>query len=286
MNDALHIPRHFQSTTHTMMFPYLHAILTLSHLLLAPVWAQSEWTDAVTTRFWDCCKPSCSWNGKASVSHPVQDCNAADVPNPNTDVGSGCKEGGNAYACNDQSPWAVNDTFSYGFAGVWFKDHPEIESYWCCACYQVNFTSDPLQGKTMIVQASNTAFDVRTENRFSLAIPGGNTTVHDGCTKQYGLPQTVFGKNDVGVTSSEACENLPKGLREPCKWRFDWFKDAQYPAAKVRRVSCPTELTQRSNCIRNDEIAFAEGRTSASAALQASSFPAFLGLLAATFLSA
>lgn len=60
-------------------------------------------------------------------------------------------------------------------------------------------------------------------------IPGGNTTIYDGCTKQYGVDQKVFGENHVGVTSSKACDNLPEGLREPCKWRFEWFQDAQYP---------------------------------------------------------
>lgn len=29
-----------------------------------------------TTRYWDCCKPSCAWSGKAAVSHPVNTCNA------------------------------------------------------------------------------------------------------------------------------------------------------------------------------------------------------------------
>lgn len=29
-----------------------------------------------TTRYWDCCKPSCAWSGKARVSRPVNTCNA------------------------------------------------------------------------------------------------------------------------------------------------------------------------------------------------------------------
>jgi hypothetical protein len=31
-----------------------------------------------TTRYWDCCKGSCSWTGKADVSNPVTTCNIDD----------------------------------------------------------------------------------------------------------------------------------------------------------------------------------------------------------------
>jgi hypothetical protein len=62
-----------------------------------------------------------------------------------------------------------------------------------------------------------------------LQIPGGNTTSHDACAKQYGVDQTVFGETTAGVGSVEDCDNLPEKLRDACKWRFDWFQDAQYP---------------------------------------------------------
>jgi hypothetical protein len=127
--------------------------------------------EAITTRFWDCCKPSCGWNGKAQVSSPVASCTADDKP---TDVaaGTGCN-GGTAFQCSNQQPWAINDTLSYGYAGVFIKPdltHGGIEDAWCCACYQLDFTSEPLIGKSIIVQASNTAYDITTTNRFSLAV--------------------------------------------------------------------------------------------------------------------
>jgi hypothetical protein len=128
--------------------------------------------EAVTTRFWDCCKPSCAWNGKADVSKPVLSCTADNKP---TDVAAGtaCGTGGTAYQCSNQQPWAINDTMSYGYAGAFITSdltHGGIEGAWCCACYQLDFTSDPLRGKSLIVQASNTAYDVTTTNRFSLAV--------------------------------------------------------------------------------------------------------------------
>ena len=127
--------------------------------------------EAVTTRYWDCCKPSCGWNGKADFSSPVESCTADNKPT-NPAAGTGCN-GGDAFQCADQQPWAINDTMSYGFAGVYIMPaltRGGIEDAWCCACYQLDFTSDPLIGKSMIIQASNTAYDITTTNRFTLAV--------------------------------------------------------------------------------------------------------------------
>ncbi|CAO2651211.1 Nn.00g095080.m01.CDS01 [Neocucurbitaria sp. VM-36] len=241
--------------------------------------------EAVTTRFWDCCKPSCGWDGKADVSKPVVSCTADDKP---TDIaaGTGCN-GGSAYQCSNQQPWAVNDTLSYGYAGVFITSdltHGAIEGAWCCACYQLDFTSEPLIGKSIIVQASNTAYDLTTTNRFSLAIPGGNTTSTNACAQQYGLSQSVFGQNMEGVTSKDDCQNLPEPLRDGCQWRFDWFKDASYPSAKFKRVVCPSEIVAKTGCLRNDdkqlagETSFAPSLTPISSGMVAFA-AALLGLL-------
>lgn len=127
--------------------------------------------EAITTRFWDCCKPSCGWRGKADFNNPVESCTADGKP---TDVnaGTGCN-GGDAYQCSEQQPWAINDTMSYGYAGVYITQAltgSRTEDAWCCACYQLDFTSDPLIGKSMIIQASNTAYDITNANRFTLAV--------------------------------------------------------------------------------------------------------------------
>lgn len=127
--------------------------------------------EAITTRFWDCCKPSCGWRGKADFNNPVESCTADDKP---TDVnaGTGCN-GGGAYQCSEQQPWVINDTMAYGYAGVFIEQAltgSRTEDAWCCACYQLDFTSDPLIGKSMIIQASNTAYDITNANRFTLAV--------------------------------------------------------------------------------------------------------------------
>ena len=68
---------------------------------------------AVTTRYWDCCKPSCAWPGKAPVSAPVQTCSISDAPLSDPNAASGCS-GGSAFTCSGQQPWAVSDSLAYG----------------------------------------------------------------------------------------------------------------------------------------------------------------------------
>ena len=71
----------------------------------------------VTTRYWDCCKASCAWAGKASVTNPVQTCARDGVTPVDVNAPSGCN-GGNAYMCNNQQPWNVSSTLSYGYAAA------------------------------------------------------------------------------------------------------------------------------------------------------------------------
>lgn len=119
-----------------------------------------------TTRYWDCCKTSCAWPGKAPVSGPVKTCDAHDQPLGDAGLASGCN-GGEAFMCSDQSPWAVNDNLAYGFAAVNMAGG--TEQSWCCACYELTFTSGPVAGKKMIVQATNTGGDLGS-NQFDLAV--------------------------------------------------------------------------------------------------------------------
>lgn len=87
-----------------------------------------------TTRYWDCCKGSCGWSGKASVNQPIKSCDKQDNPLSNMAAKNGCENGGQAYMCSNQGPWAVSEDLSYGFAAV--KLSGGTESSWCCACYK------------------------------------------------------------------------------------------------------------------------------------------------------
>lgn len=152
--------------SYNMVLPMKTLLALLPFFLHANAQASGTGT---TTRYWDCCKPSCAWSGKATLadgSNPVTTCDINDNPLTDYDTASGCN-GGDAYMCSDQSPWAVSDTLAYGFAAVSIAGGSE--SSWCCACYELTFTSGAAEGKKMIVQATNTGSDLGS-NQFDLAV--------------------------------------------------------------------------------------------------------------------
>ncbi|EMD68939.1 hypothetical protein GGP41_002246 [Bipolaris sorokiniana] len=202
----------------------------------------------VTTRYWDCCKPSCAWPGKAKVSEPVRTCNKQDLwPTPlDANAASACGNG-EAYTCSNNGPWAVNDNLAYGFAAANLKGKNEGD--WCCACYELTFTSGPVNGKKMVVQVTNTGSDLK-ENQFDLAIPGGGVGIFpQGCAKQFN--GAWMGNTFGGYWQRDHCYNLPAGaFRDGCFWRFDWFKNADNPSVDFREVSCPQAMIDRTHCGR------------------------------------
>ncbi|KAI6185986.1 Cellulase [Aphelenchoides besseyi] len=205
-----------------------------------------------TTRYWDCCKQSCGWKEHGSFKNgPVQSCDIHDNPlNDNGNTRSSCDNNGGAYTCSNQQPWAVNDTFSYGFAAVKFAN--SNEAGWCCGCYQMEFTSGPVAGKTMLIQATNTGDDYEA-NHFDIAMPGGGVGMFNGCSSQYNAPSQGWGEQYGGISSRDECDQLPAVLRPGCQWRFDWFKNAANPTVSFKKVKCPVELTSKTKCIRSDE---------------------------------
>jgi hypothetical protein len=199
-----------------------------------------------STRYWDCCKPSCAWSGKAPVSAPVQTCNKNNGPLSDPGVKSGC-DGGTAFTCANMSPFAVSDSLAYGFAATAINGG--TESSWCCACYKLTFTDGPAAGKTMVVQSTNTGGDI-SNNHFDILIPGGGVGLFNGCVPQYGsFPGAQYG----GVSSRSECDQMPQALKAGCQWRFDWFQNADNPNHNFERVQCPSQLTSISGCKRNDD---------------------------------
>ncbi|EUC31522.1 glycoside hydrolase family 45 protein [Bipolaris victoriae FI3] len=211
---------------------------------LATVAAQST---GKTTRYWDCCKGSCAWEGKASVTQPLRTCDKNDNPISDLMAKNGCESGGTAFMCTNQTPWAVNDSLAYGFAAVKLAGKSERDS--CCACYELTFTSGPVVGQKMIVQSTNTGGDLG-DNHFDIAMPGGGVGIFNGCTAQFGAPSTGWGQQYGGISNRSECDNFPEKLKAGCKWRFDWFKNADNPTISFKEVTCPGELTNRTGCIR------------------------------------
>ncbi|WNG53964.1 hypothetical protein F0U59_03510 [Archangium gephyra] len=202
-----------------------------------------------TTRYWDCCKGSASWPGKASVSAPVLACTKDGVNRLDVNAQSGCN-GGTSYACNNNQPWTVNESLSYGFAAASLAGKSESDT--SCACYALKFTSGPVTGKTLVAQVVGLGGSLG-DNHFSLLIPGGGVGIFNGCQSQWGAPADGWGARYGGVSARDQCSQLPAQLRAGCQWRFDWFKNADNPTVSFRRVKCPAAITDRSGCKRKDE---------------------------------
>ncbi|NBU34038.1 hypothetical protein EB118_07220 [bacterium] len=221
-------------------------LITLYFAFVFCVFGVDAWIPAVTTRYYDCCKPSCGWSNKAPVTRPVYSCyrNGSNIKSP--DIVSGC-EGGEAFNCDAQTPFVINSQVSYGFAAA--KIPGQTEREWCCSCWELAFTNGPVKGKRMIVQITNTGGDLGASH-FDIAIPGGGQGAFAGCDAQY--TQYASGERYGGIRSRIECTRLPPTQRPGCLWRFDWFKNADNPGVMARPVACPQQLTNLSGCKRVD----------------------------------
>jgi hypothetical protein len=112
------------------------------------------------------------------------------------------------------------------------------------------FTSGPVAGKELIVQATNTGGDLGN-NQFDLQMPGGGVGIFDGCTTQFpSISTSAWGDQYGGVEQRSDCTNLPAVLQAGCFWRFDWFMNANNPTMRFKQVTCPLVLTANTQCVR------------------------------------
>ncbi|XP_057655148.1 endoglucanase-like [Diorhabda carinulata] len=200
-----------------------------------------------TTRYWDCCKPSCSWKENINTPDmtPIASCAADGVTKLDPSVQSGCA-GGTSYMCNNQQPFAVNETLGYGFAAVSFSGGADTNL--CCSCYLVKFL-DQIQDKQLVLQFTNTGGDLGA-NQFDIALPGGGIGIfNQGCHDQWNAPWTGWGDQYGGVHSREECLSLlPEALQSGCLFRFDFMNNANNPQIQFDQVECPDELVAISGC--------------------------------------
>ena len=235
------------------------------------------------TRFWDCCKPHCSWEENVPPgATPVGTCNEANQSNGNDwSVPNSCQQpNANAgYTCFDMAPWEVNPNLAYGFAAV--PANGDI----CGRCYQLEFdgtghysADDPgsvaLGGKTMIVQAVNIGFDVQG-GQFDILIPGGGVGAFNACSAQWNV-----GNNELGATYGglltvcqqqngdnfgaikqcvlDRCNSIfdePNhgDLMAGCEWFVNWFETADNPNLDYQEVECPQSLINVSGIERPED---------------------------------
>lgn len=212
--------------------------------------AESSEQAGKTTRYWDCCKPSGGWSGKAAVSSPVRTCAKDGVTAVSASTKNAC-DGGTSYMATAQQPWQISSTQSYGFAAATIAGGNE--STWLCSCYNLSFGSaTAVAGKSMIVQVIATGVN-SSWSQFDLLIPGGGVGIFNGCSSQWNAPADGWGARYGGVSSASQCDQLPASLQPGCNWRFDWFNNANNPNMTFHRVKCPTAITAKTGCVRNDD---------------------------------
>ena len=137
--------------------------MKISSLLLIIIVAYSQSPSGFASRYWDCCKPSCSWKENAGDNTATQ-CDASMNKIDDLSAKSMC-EGGPATTCLSQIPMVVNDNLAYAFAAC-PGNGPNV----CGKCFELSFTGSgkyeskinhqKLSGKKLIVMASNIGYDV------------------------------------------------------------------------------------------------------------------------------
>ncbi|CAG9761409.1 unnamed protein product [Ceutorhynchus assimilis] len=205
-----------------------------------------------TSRYWDCCKPTCSWKGNTDTCiGPVNSCSVDGNNGIDGNIQSGC-EGGSAYMCNNQQSIVINSTLAYGFAAAAFIAPPENM---CCTCMLVTFGLGPwgdCSGKKMVLQLTNTGGSSSTnstENNIELSIPGGGVGYYtEGCKKQWNAPDQGWGDQYGGVRTEEECNQLPQVLQPGCKFRWEFLNGCSNPPATFQQVECPQEIVAISGC--------------------------------------
>lgn len=220
------------------------------------------------TRYWDCCKPSCSWTQNAV--HTARSCEKdgkiiTDANEPSA------YDGGKSTTCLSQVPFAVNDDLAYAFAAVPAFNGGKL----CGRCFDLEFTGEgkyetksvhkALKGKHLIVMASNIGGDV-AGGQFDIMIPGGGVGIYDACSK-VGMPGwgSSLGAQYGGLLSDcesesnwdaskyqscliDKCNSVFSGneqAKQGCLFLANWMKAAGNPLHTYREVECPAALKDR-----------------------------------------
>jgi hypothetical protein len=189
---------------------------------------------AKTTRYWDCCKPSCGWRSAVKVC----DKNNNKITDPNAK--SGCDAGGVAFQCWDFAPVEVNSKVSYAWAAF------NNQGTQCGDCFQLDLQG-ALSGKQLVVQVINVGDGGL--DAFDLLIPGGGVGALNGCSTQWGnVPMGVqyggfhsqCGNNADCIRSMcQAAFGEKQDLMRGCNWYLNWFKMTSNPQVMYMKVPCP-----------------------------------------------
>lgn len=220
------------------------------------------------TRYWDCCKPSCSWTENAGRGNEAKMCSASGNKISNANETSICN-GGVAATCTSQIPIIVNDNLAYAFAAV-----PASNGGACGKCFMLTFdgtgkyeTKAPqqsLKGKKLVVMASNVGTDV-SQGQFDIMIPGGGVGIFNGCSafgwgsqgQQYGgllsdcETEVGYSKSGTALTNARKqcltnkCNTVfskDSQAKQGCLFLANWMNAAGNPNHTYQEVECPAAL--------------------------------------------
>lgn len=225
------------------------------------------------TRYWDGCKPSCSWTGNAGgkLARQCTSESKGKQTSSNWDAGSVCDGGGNMMACTSQIPFTVNGCSEMAFA---FAAVPASNGGQCGKCFQLTFTGEgnwettanhqALRGKKLIIMVTNVGHDVQ-QGQFDIMIPGGGPGAFNATSKygwsgqgeQYGglLSNCESESGWDGDFASKRktclenkCKNAFGGDSEAiqgCLFLATWMNAAGNPKHNYEEVECPAVLSDK-----------------------------------------
>jgi hypothetical protein len=204
--------------------------------------------NGTTTRYWDCCMPSCSWKANAGGKNPVKVCGKDGTSVVSESSRNACENGG-GFMCYWGAPWSVSDSVSFGYVAY--------NGVACGTCYQLDFTGGAANGKSMIVQVIN--IGGLAAGQFDILIPGGGVGAMNACNAngnmwnglnlgdQYGGLLKSCG-NDCNC-AKQKCQSTfgsNAAMLAGCTWFTDWFKCADNPSVVYKQTSCPSDITNKS----------------------------------------
>ena len=222
------------------------------------------------SRYWDCCKPSCSWPENANGNEARQcDKNMNIITDKYSK--SMC-EGGIATTCLSQIPFIINGCDNIGFA---FAACPSNNACGRCAIleftgegkYETKKNHQMLKGKKLIVMASNIGYDV-AGGQFDVMIPGGGVGAFNGCADILGtnLGKTYGGllsdcEDEVGYNDPDdtlytkrkecltnKCNSVFSSndkAKKGCLFLANFLEAAGNPLHTYREIECPQVLKDR-----------------------------------------
>jgi len=225
------------------------------------------------SRYWDCCKPSCSWTSNAGAGNEARQCDASMniISNPNE---SSMCDGGRSTTCLSQIPFTIKGCDNLGFA---FAAVPGAGPSVCGRCFLLSFTGTgkyetklnhkKLAQKKLIVMASNIGYDV-AGGQFDVMIPGGGVGLFNGCANilgnnmgaQYGGLLSDC-ESEVGWSGTD--EDIYKKRKEclinkcntifankanakaGCLFQANFMEAAGNPLHTFKEIECPQVLKDR-----------------------------------------